>query len=330
MFSRKIVVAIDPREDFTSTKRTVTRAIEDLLGYKQKGEVHLVHVMSQALYAQSAIIQGLPWQKKYIDAVEIRLEHFSRILEKKFKSLTIYSKVTGDHLCSLLESIHLLCDYVKNNKADCIVTGTHGRRGLRRWVTGSFTESLLLHSSIPVWVNQVEKRIHRHSKSIAVPTDFTKQSLGSFERALKFCKEKQLDIELFHYMELPYLAGDYMGWDSPMFDPAGLNSMSKDQKAREKNLSKDWYALAKKYAVSVKLTTQTGTDGTANSILKHAKKKHASLIIMSTTCKRRKTFFEGSVTRQVVRRTACPVLVFRQEDAKIPRDRRRSSLKKSK
>lgn len=41
-------------------------------------------------------------------------------------------------------------DYADENGADLIVMGTHGRRGLNRWLLGSVTERIVRTSDVPV------------------------------------------------------------------------------------------------------------------------------------------------------------------------------------
>lgn len=43
-----------------------------------------------------------------------------------------------------------ILDYADENDADVIVMGTHGRRGLDRWLLGSVTERVVRTSPIPV------------------------------------------------------------------------------------------------------------------------------------------------------------------------------------
>lgn len=42
--------------------------------------------------------------------------------------------------------------YATENDIDCIVMGTHGRTGFKRYLIGSVTEAVLRSASVPVWV----------------------------------------------------------------------------------------------------------------------------------------------------------------------------------
>jgi nucleotide-binding universal stress UspA family protein len=45
-----------------------------------------------------------------------------------------------------------IVDYVLDRGADVVVMGTHGRRGLKRYVAGSVTEKVLRNVTVPVLV----------------------------------------------------------------------------------------------------------------------------------------------------------------------------------
>ncbi|GKZ15601.1 universal stress protein UspA [Haladaptatus sp. W1] len=52
--------------------------------------------------------------------------------------------VTGGH------PHRVILDYADDNDIDCIVMGTHGRRGLDRYLLGSVTERVVRMSDVPV------------------------------------------------------------------------------------------------------------------------------------------------------------------------------------
>ena len=44
----------------------------------------------------------------------------------------------------------MILDYVDENGIDCIVMGTHGRRGLEHYLLGSVTERVVRLAKVPV------------------------------------------------------------------------------------------------------------------------------------------------------------------------------------
>jgi nucleotide-binding universal stress UspA family protein len=45
-----------------------------------------------------------------------------------------------------------ILDFAKDWKADLIVVGSHGRRGLTRFMLGSVAESIARHAHCSVWI----------------------------------------------------------------------------------------------------------------------------------------------------------------------------------
>jgi len=57
-----------------------------------------------------------------------------------------------------------ILDYAKNNHADLIIMGTHGRSGLSRWAFGSVTDKILRRSAVPVLITPPPGRISGESR----------------------------------------------------------------------------------------------------------------------------------------------------------------------
>ncbi|HUY15269.1 MAG TPA: universal stress protein [Terriglobia bacterium] len=100
--------------------------------------------------------------------------------------------------------------FARENHADLIVMGTHGRRGLDRLVMGSVTESVLRRSPCPVLA--VRKPEHSfvdpqlpeepvHVQRILFCADFSASSLHALPYALSFAQEYQAELTLLHVLE---------------------------------------------------------------------------------------------------------------------------------
>jgi nucleotide-binding universal stress UspA family protein len=103
-----------------------------------------------------------------------------------------------------------ILSFAKNQNADLIVMGTHGRRGLNRLMMGSATETVLRKASCPVLA--VRKPTHDfvdpdrtnepvHLQRLLVCTDFSNCANAATEYALSLAQEYSAELTLLHVIE---------------------------------------------------------------------------------------------------------------------------------
>ncbi len=94
--------------------------------------------------------------------------------------------------------------------ADLIVMGTHGRRGMDRWLLGSVTEKVLRKARCPVLV--VRKPAHPFISTqpaadpvrlerVLVCSDFSEPSLRALEYAISLAMEFDAELRILHVVE---------------------------------------------------------------------------------------------------------------------------------
>ena len=140
---RKILVPIDG-------SRTSARGLEEAikLAQSQKATLVLLHAVDEAV-----VTYGTDMVPAYIDEMlESLREGGKRILAKaaarargrgvKLKSLLV-EKLIGP-------VADIIVSQAKEQRADLIVIGTHGRRGVTRLVMGSDAEGVVRKSPVPV------------------------------------------------------------------------------------------------------------------------------------------------------------------------------------
>ena len=130
------------------------------LARDQDAMLHVVHVIDPSTVARS--YEGeiyLP--QKYVDAaIEDQRETGRKVLAKA----EALARREGQAIRTLLvdtrgESVaHAIVRAAKKARAELIVVGTHGRRGLRRAVLGSDAEAVLREAPVPVLVVRAEPR----------------------------------------------------------------------------------------------------------------------------------------------------------------------------
>lgn len=97
----------------------------------------------------------LVYQAAYADMAEKRATEIIDAAEKKVheKGLTNIERYIGSSVASDNDDmVDALLRHAKQIDADMLVLGTHGRSGLMHVLMGSFAQTLLRHSDIPVLV----------------------------------------------------------------------------------------------------------------------------------------------------------------------------------
>lgn len=142
---RRILVPVDG-------SHTSVRGLEEAirLAKDQRARLHLVHVIEEYVVAQSAGLEGTGFYTyDFIDS--LRAEG-KRIIAN---AIALASKRGVKADASTFESFsnrssdHIIRE-AKKWRADLIVMGTHGRRGVNRLVLGSDAEIVVRTSPVPV------------------------------------------------------------------------------------------------------------------------------------------------------------------------------------
>jgi nucleotide-binding universal stress UspA family protein len=93
---------------------------------------------------------------------------------------------------------------IRATKADILIMGTHGRRGLKKWFLGSVAERMLRRSSIPVLTVRGSKKIRTARgavQRILVTTDFSEGSINALNYALTIAKANRAHVTVLHVLD---------------------------------------------------------------------------------------------------------------------------------
>jgi nucleotide-binding universal stress UspA family protein len=222
-------------------------------------------------------------------------------------------------------SAEALSKFAQNLNAKAIVTSSHARSGLGRFLLGSFSETLLYKSEVPVLVvhPHLENHITHSIRNIFFPTDFGPSSEVMFREAVQLAKTFDAKLTLFHSVPHPiepvlqsgvYLLGG--GW-MPIQNYLG-NEVEKSK--RRAHAWARWAKSQKKVDVESKIHVDGGS--VADLILGIVKNQSFDLIAMAAQSGPVALALLGSVTRQVVRHASCPVWVLRESKTEIRRSKK--------
>ncbi|MBX3258284.1 MAG: universal stress protein [Labilithrix sp.] len=129
----------------TDFEEASEHALEAALDLAQDldAEVTIVHVIQAPPIYYSAYAQGLAWPVEELDGAARRALDDALAAAKKRYGKVDAVLLNGAPRVQILEA-------VVDRKADVIVMGTHGRRGIVRAVLGSVAESIVRTSPVPV------------------------------------------------------------------------------------------------------------------------------------------------------------------------------------
>jgi nucleotide-binding universal stress UspA family protein len=209
---------------------------------------------------------------------------------------------SGNPPCEAILRRGRLWDVISNiiqvNKIDLVVSGTHGRQGLRKLVFGSDTEKIYRRATCPVL--SVGPRVLPIKEpgwklnQILFPTDGSEGSLKALPYALSFAEENQADLILVQFI--------------PLTPPGYRESF-------EASVGEKLRSLVPPEADAwCKLEFMVRFEFPAEGVLRLAAERQADLIVMGVRRSKEATtsaHLPWTIASQVVAQASCPVLTVR-------------------
>ena len=208
----------------------------------------------------------------------------------------------------------VIIDYVEEQDVDLIVMGTHGRRGVGRFVIGSVTEEVVRQANCSVMtVRSADKEITPPTiDRLLVPVDLSEFTVPLYRAALDVAATYSAHIDLLHVVEpLPFPV--------PLVGAITIHDLVPDPTKRSAEQLTHLSSAITHPDVTV--TSHTEEGHAAQTIVEQADALNSDLIMMASHgLSGIEGFLLGSVTARVVRRAACPVFVARVQPEERPAD----------
>lgn len=205
---------------------------------------------------------------------------------------------------SLRDAISRLLNHASEGGADLIALTTHARKGLDRFFMGSFAESLVLKSTIPLLITNPSNAWDPSFRFILYATDFAKSSNETFVKAISLAQQVSAHLTLFHRLEP----------ENPFLPPPGFIAVQEWElrKAERQAQAIKLKEQAEGQGLKIDVDIDKKNHGVATAILDAALRHRISLIVMGA---RRSSdlLAMGSIPRRVLRAAPCPVLIFPTE-----------------
>lgn len=203
-----------------------------------------------------------------------------------------------------------IVDQAVSKGADLIVMGTHGRRGVRRLLLGSVTETVLREAPCPVLTvppdapRAVSEAVT--FKRILCPIDFSPSALQALGFALDLARQADGLVTLLHVVE--WLPEEGPGASKPFNSAHYRRDLAADAEERLRTL------MAGESRTWVGIDNIVVFGRAYREILRAAETKRADLLVMGAQGRGGVDLaLFGSTTQQVVRGATCPVLTVRAQ-----------------
>lgn len=196
-----------------------------------------------------------------------------------------------------------ILEAAEEEEARFIVAGTHGRRGMRRFLLGSVTDELLRTAQRPlILVPQSEQYHVRPVRQLLVPIDFSASTAHQLEEAAELAASLGAEVDLLHVKEplpLPFLL-------------PGVGTLGDLVPSLERQIESELDKRAsflRAQGIAVRTAAVEGHAG--REIVRHADEQETDLILIARHgLSKMERFLLGSITERVARTARTPVLIY--------------------
>ncbi len=204
--------------------------------------------------------------------------------------------------------------YTKDYGIDLVVSATHGRSGLKRFIIGSVTGRLMRTLPCPLLIVQSREESGKalpsptfHPKRILVGCDFSPDSDYAFQYSVSLGQEFQSELHMVHVME-PSVYKDLLTPASPLLEELRDSLQTTLKEKLEAMVPEEAFTWC-----TLKPSLLTGEP--QDELITYAKEHAIDLIVLGTRGHNlMETLFIGSTTVRVASRAPCPVLSVSPRD----------------
>lgn len=228
------------------------------------------------------------------------IERMASILGEPGSRIHVESRVIRD-----VSAAAGILDFLKDEKVDLIVMGTHGRTGLAHFLLGSVAERVVRHAACPVLtVGHSRKNYSPHYEKILVAFDFSEHSKLALRNAAALARKFEAELGVIYVLEQEV---------SPAYFEIWKESITEALPEIEADAQRAVTEVLKAEGVEASQTEVVLTQGKAHKeIVKFADSHNFDLIAMGTHgLSGIEHVLLGSTTERVVRTATCPVITFK-------------------
>jgi len=272
---KKILVPIDFSQYSENALKVAAK-----IARKNNSEIHLLHMLEIPSQMNDAVSSGvqIPEIMLFIKKAQEKLQETEEKAYLQDIKIAQHIKFEG--------AFSGILSFVKENKPDLIVMGSHGISGIEEIVLGSNTEKVVRLSEVPVLVIKKDTTEFK-GEHFVFASDFSEEIKKSFQKMLDFTQIFDAKLSLLM-----------------ICTPNSFKTTALAEK-----IIHDFAAEFKLKNYSINIYNDTNIE---SGIINFSRKTNADLIGLSTHGRTGLAhFFIGSVSEDLVNHTARPVITFK-------------------
>ncbi len=301
----KVIWAVD---GVGSSKKSLAVAMKGIRSFfsRKEAEIIPVYVLSSNPLALGVLDDQL---KTSLESYRVAAEKALSKTMKPFQAQVGQSRVVIEDGSFSRHSVDRLVATAQAEGASMILMSTHAAEGLERLFLGSFAETALLRSKIPLFFVNPKNLPAQKVKTILFPSNLSSSNEKHFKRVLGEARRLKAKVVLYQKLVLPVQpllsAGSLLLGGVPVVMPL----FAEEQATKADRRATAWVELGKADGVKVEWLLDRKPGTIKEGVLRAARAKKAQLIAMCSSSGVIEATLVGSVARQVVREARCPVWV---------------------
>lgn len=304
----KLIWAVDPYN--TDSKSLIKSAFYvDKLAKDLNAKVEPAYILSPNTFYLPTDYFIPPTEKEFLVAAKNKLD---TTLEKLDSNNFLPGRVLRDDSYTLRGTCNTFIEYAKDQNASFIICNTHARRGIKRFWLGSFAETLIMYSTLPVVTINPKTQSSLKINNVLFPTDLSDSSKRSLEDFIFYARKFGARLHILHvtqgFRQIAALANEGLSEVGYKFYYEEMKKIKRQSEKRIKLLVNS----CKQKGVPTTWQIVETKAGVLDEILKIAQKKKANLIAMATTSGPIESVVTGGIARQVARYAESPVWISHQ------------------
>lgn len=297
--SLRIFWAFDPFDESNAAQKASLAILKWIS--KPSDSVTAVHV-SSPVQVDFAPLVGAPMVTGYQAYPKAEAEAKIKSLKSSVLKMNgLKTEVIESPTASLTGSVRAFAESVSKRRGDLVLVATHARKGMPRFVLGSFAETLIHFSKTDMLLYQPGVSVSgARPRRMVYAHDFTRSGDMGFRRALDYARHWGAHLDIVHIPRPSYKV-KFEGEDPK------VETYRTRVRAKTHRLNKQ---LAEA-GVTGSVTIVTEWAPFITMITKAARKLQADLIVTTAQTGRFAALLGGSVTRGLVRQSKIPTLVLK-------------------
>jgi hypothetical protein len=300
--AKKIFWAVDPFANPVMLQRSAAWAIHALTRKNPASEIHPIYMAGD--WPDTIVPQR--FKRSYLEKMQAFAEDSMKRITRgiSIENLKPIQIVSG-HFDSVEQGVQFLSSTAIHQKADLVVASTRANRsgGGPFTLPGSFVESLIDISDIPLFTVNPSWRYATGIPSILFPSDLSYESHAWYLKTLDFAKMMGAKVTLFHKITFPLS----QPFESAVRIFPEMRNMV-HQKIKDSQVeAKRWVQAARQKHVRVSVVIDSKMAGSLSESIMETLKTHPGSVVVAPPIS---IAYPRSTIRKLMKRSPYPMILI--------------------